>query len=214
MQQPTYVHENEKLNPFFSIWFSTRKTIRYVLENKSLKYALIIAAISGIPSGFNAFGELSSTLNFQLGFLILASLVIGPILGLLGVGLSTIIFTFVGKWMGGVGTFGEVAKAMGVVTIPAIWLFPYFILTSIITFNENQVDPLSGINGTMIIWMIFSALIMIVYSIWMIVIQSQSIGEVHQFSSWRGFATLMIPAIVFFIIGIIFVMMFFATNVI
>ncbi|WP_394188171.1 YIP1 family protein [Paenisporosarcina quisquiliarum] len=214
MQQPTYIHENEKLNPFFSIWLSTRKTIRYVLENKSLKYALIIAAIAGIPNGFNALGELSSTLNFQLGVLILASLVIGPFLSLLGVGLSSLIFTFVGKWMGGVGTFGEMAKAMGVVTIPAIWLSPYFILSSVITYNGNQVDPLSGISASMIIWMIFSALIMIIYSIWMIVIQSQSIGEVHQFSSWRGFATLMIPAIVFFIIGIIFVMMFFAAIVI
>lgn len=214
MQQPTYVHENEKLNPFLSIWFSTRKTIRYVLENKSLKYALIIAAIAGIPNGFNAFGGLSSTFNFSFLILILTSLVIGPFLSLLGVGLSSLIFTFVGKWMGGVGTFGEMAKAMGVVTIPAIWLSPYFILSSIITYNGNQVDPLSGNNASMIIWMIFSALIMIVFAIWMIVIQSQSIGEVHQFSSWRGFATLMIPSIVFFIIAFVFVMMFFAAMVI
>lgn len=214
MQQPTYVHENEKLNPFFSIWLSTRKTIRYVLENKSLKYALIIAAIAGIPNGFNAFGEFSSTLNFPYWVLILASLFIGPILGLLGVGISTLIFTFVGKWMGGVGTFGEMAKAMGVVTIPVIWFFPYFILTSILTYNANQIDPLSGFNASMIIWMIFSALIMIGFSIWMIFIQSQSIGEVHQFSSWRGFATLIIPSIVFFIILLILGMMIFAAYVI
>lgn len=214
MQQPTYVHENEKLNPFFSIWLSTRKTIRYVLENKSLKYALIIAAIAGIPNGFNAFESLSAIFNFPFLVLILVSLVIGPFLSLLGVGISTLIFTFVGKWIGGVGTFGEMAKAMGVVTIPAIWLSPYFILSSVITYSGNQVDPLSVISASMIIWMIFSALIMIVFAIWMIVIQSQSIGEVHQFSSWRGFATLVIPSIVFFIIVFIFVMMFFAAMVI
>lgn len=214
MQQPTYVHENEKLNPFFSIWLSTRKTIRYVLENKSLKYALIIAAIAGIPSGFNAFESLSAIFNFPFLVLILVSLVIGPFLSLLGVGISTLIFTFVGKWIGGVGTFGEMAKAMGVVTIPAIWLSPYFILSSVITYSGNQVDPLSVISASMIIWMIFSALIMIVFAIWMIVIQSQLIGEVHQFSSWRGFATLVIPSIVFFIIVFIFVMMFFAAMVI
>lgn len=214
MQQPTYVHENEKLNPFFSIWLSTRKTIRYVLENKSLKYALIIAAIAGIPNGFNAFESLSAIFNFPFLVLILASLVIGPFLSLLGVGISTLIFTFVGKWIGGVGTFGEMAKAMGVVTIPAIWLSPYFILSSVITYSGNQVDPLSVISASMIIWMIFSALIMIVFAIWMIVIQSQLIGEVHQFSSWRGFATLVIPSIVFFIIVFIFVMMFFAAMVI
>ncbi len=214
MQQPTYVHENEKLNPFFSIWLSTRKTIRYVLENKSLKYALIIAAIAGIPNGFNAFESLSAIFNFPFLVLILVSLVIGPFLSLLGVGISTLIFTFVGKWIGGVGTFGEMAKAMGVVTIPAIWLSPYFILSSVITYSGNQVDPLSVISASMIIWMIFSALIMIVFAIWMIVIQSQLIGEVHQFSSWRGFATLVIPSIVFFIIVFIFVMMFFAAMVI
>jgi hypothetical protein len=214
MQQPTYVQENEKINPFFSIWLSTRKTIRYVLENKSLKYALIIAAISGIPSGFSGLAEVASTWNVPYLLLIICAILIGPLLSLLGLGLSTLIFTFVGKWFGGVGTIGEMAKAIGVATIPTIWLTPFFIVNSIITYNGDQVDPLSGFTASVVAWVIFSSLIMIVFGIWVIVIQSQTIGEVHQFSSLRGFATLIIPSAIFFIIAVILIVMFFTAMVI
>ncbi|MET1015045.1 MAG: YIP1 family protein [Paenisporosarcina sp.] len=215
MKQPTYVQENENLNPFFSIWFSTRKTIRYALENKSLKYALILTAISGIPNGFNAFGELSSELNIHLWVLILGSIILGPLLSLLGLGISTVVLTYVGKWLGGVGTLKEMAKTMGITTIPTIWLSPFFILSSIFTYNGIfQLDSPSGFTSGAVIWMILSSLILFGFGIWMIILQSQAIGEVHQFSSLRGFGTLIIPSVVLFIILFIVLMVFFTAVVI
>lgn len=204
-QEHTYLEE--KVNPFFSIWFSTRKTVRYVVDHKPLKYSLIIAAIAGIPNALNAAGELSKTFNLSFWLLILGALILGPLFGLIGWGISTVAYTLVGKWLGGFGTYKDMGKAMGVVLIPLIWMTPYWILSFLFAYNGTyQIDPTSGFTSGGVIWMIVSALIMIILSIWMIFIQSKAIGEVHQFSSLRGFGTLIIPSIVLGVLVFIIMM--------
>lgn len=196
-QEDTYL-EVEKVNPFYSIWFSTRKTIRYVIENKPLKYSIILAAISGVPTSMNSAGELSKSFDLSIWFLLLGALIIGPILGLIGWGISTVLYTLVGKLFGGVGTFKDMAKAMGVVLIPTIWLTPYWILSMFMAQSGiTQFDPYSGYPSGGLLWLMVSGIVMLTFGIWVIVIQSRAIGEVHQFSSLRGFVTLIIPAIVF-----------------
>lgn len=192
--------EVEKLNPFFSIWLSTRETVRYVLDHKDLKYSLTLAAIAGIPTGISGASEWSKNFDISLWLLIMGIVVLGPIFGLIGLGFGTVIYTWVGKWFGGSGTYKEMAQAMGIIIIPSIWLTPYWILSFIFVRNNLFImNPLEITSGA-IFWLFFSGLLTITFSVWMIVIQSKAIGEVHQFSSWKGFATLIIPSI---IIGII-----------
>jgi len=194
--------ESGKLNPFFSIWLSTRKTVRYVLDHKPMKYSLALAAIAGIPNSLNAGSELSNVFELPFGMLILGILIVGPLLGLLGWAISTVVYTLVGKLFRGSGTYREMGQAMGVVMIPAIWMTPFWILSSIFILNDIFLmnDPMDFSAGALV-WSLVSSLIILVFSIWIIVIQSKAIGEVHQFSSWKGFGTLIIPAITF---GIIF----------
>lgn len=209
MTQETRYEETEKLNPFFSIWLSTRKTVRYVLEQKNLKYSLTLAAIAGIPNGISAAGEWSKNYDISLWLLLICIILLGPLLGLAGLGFGTVIYTWVGKWLGGYGTYKEMAQTMGIVVIPSIWLTPYWILSFIFVQNNLFVMNLWEFNSGSIIWFLISTLITLTISIWMIVIQSKAIGEVHQFSSGKGFATLIIPSItigiLIFFVAIIFV---------
>lgn len=205
-QEHTYL-EVEKVNPFYSIWFSTRKTIRYVIENKPLKYSIILAAISGIPTSLNSAGELSKNFDLSIWLLLLGAFILGPVLGLIGWGISTVLYTFVGKWFGGLGTYVEMGKAMGVVLIPTIWMTPYWIISMLMTQSSvTQFNPYSGYPSGGLLWLMVSGIFMLTFGIWMIVIQSKAIGEVHQFSSLRGFVTLIIPAIVFGILVFIILM--------
>lgn len=198
----------EKLNPFFSIWLSTRETVRYVLDHKNLKYSLTLAAIAGIPNGISGASEWSKNFDISLWLLIIGILVLGPVLGLIGLGFGTVIYTWVGKWFGGSGTFREMAQAMGVTIIPSIWLTPYWILSFIFVRNNIfMMNPLEITSGS-IFWTFFSSLIIITFSVWMIVIQSKAIGEVHQFSNWKGFATVIIPSMLIFLIVFIIVFIF------
>jgi len=215
MREPTYVHENEKLNPFFSVWLSTRKTIRYTLQNKTLGYSIALAAISGVASSISSANELLKSFDVPLLILIIGILLVGPLLGLLTWGISTTIFHLVGKLFQGRGTFKEMAQAMGIVMIPGIWMSPFWILSLIFTHNNifliNETDIFTA--GAFI-WLLISTLVLMFFAIWMIVIQSKAIGEVHQFSSWKGFATLIIPSIllgiIFIIIAVAFALFFFS----
>ncbi|WP_391206808.1 YIP1 family protein [Psychrobacillus sp. L4] len=205
--QETRYEETEKLNPFFSIWLSTRKTVRYVLDHKSLKYSLTLAAVAGVPSSISGIGEWSKNFNVSLWLLLLGILILGPIIGLIGVGIGAVIYTWVGKWFGGYGTIREMAQAMGIVVIPSIWLTPYWILSFIFVHNNLFTMNLWEATSAATVWFIISNLFTLTYSIWMIIIQSKAIGEVHQFSSGKGFATLIIPGIVLGII--LFIITFF-----
>lgn len=196
--------EGKKVNPFFSIWLSPRETVRYVLDHKELKYSLILAVIAGIVGIPTAIGSISILFpEMSFWWILLTLVVLSPILSLLGLGIGTVIYTWVGKWFGGVGVFKEMAQAMGVVVIPSIWLTPYWILSGVMAYNATTTFSIAAI-----VWSLFNGLFMILYGIWMIVIQSKVYGEVHQFSSWRGFATLIIPSVFFGIIVFIFTFIF------
>ncbi|TQR16543.1 Yip1 family protein [Psychrobacillus soli] len=209
--------EFEALNPFYSIWLSTRETIRYVLDYKDLRYSLTIAAIAGIPSAINAADKLWERFDISLWLMLIGIIVLGPLLSLVGVYIGAAIYTWIGKLFGGIGKYKEMLQAIGIVMVTQIWMAPFWILSAIFVYNDFLViDVVSGINPGAIIWFIISSLITITFSIWVIIIQSKAIGEVHQFSSWKGFATLIIPSIVIgiivFIITIIIVFSFIGAS--
>lgn len=215
MTQEMKFEETEKLNPFFSVWLSTRDTVRYVLDHKDLKYSITIAVIAGISSGINAGGEFSKMLGIPWWFVLIGMIVLGPLLNLIGLYIGSAIYTWVGTWFGGTGKYKQMLQAIGVVMIPNIWMTPYWILSAVFSYNKLFVlDIVSGLNPAAIVWFLVSSLITMTFSIWMIVIQSKAIGEVHQFSSWKGFATLIIPSIVLGIIFgiVIFIIVFFAVS--
>ncbi|WP_313894461.1 YIP1 family protein [Psychrobacillus sp.] len=202
--------EVKKVNPFFSIWLSPKETVRYVLDHKELKYSLILSIIggfAGIPSAISSI--YSFNLDISFWWILLAAVVLAPIFALIGLGIGTVIYTWVGKWFGGVGVYKEVAQAIGIIMIPSIWLTPYWILTAVMTYNMTTTFTLGAI-----VWSLLSSLFMIFFGIWMIVIQSKIFGEVHQFSSWRGFATLIIPSLIIGIIVFIFTFIFISSIIV
>ncbi|SES26443.1 YIP1 family protein [Psychrobacillus sp. OK032] len=192
--------EIEILNPFFSIWLSTRETIRYVLDYKDLRYSLTIAAVASIPNTIGVIGEWEKSYDIPFWLMLIGIFVLGPIFGLIGLVIGAAIYTLVGKWFGGTGKFKEMLQAGGVNMIPIIWMTPYYIVAAIIARNGFADITIWPVPAGVIGWLLLSFFIMSAFSIWMVIIQSKAIGEVHQFSSWRGFSTLIIPAIT---IGII-----------
>lgn len=198
------MHNEEKIKPFVSIWFSTRKTTRFVLENKNLRYSVTLAAVAGIPLALRSGSQLMKHFDLSLWKLVIGLFLLGPLYGLLSWGISTLLFTYFGKWMGGVGTLTGMGKTMGIVLIPVIWMTPFWILeTAIVHTQPSIMQGTTGATAIGLLWILLSTLVTLAYSIFMIVIQSRAIGEVHEFSSWKGFGTLIIPAVILGIITII-----------
>ena len=190
------------MNPFLSVWLHPKQTARYVIEHKTIVYALILLVLSSVLAGstelFNT--EAYPDLSFVWIFLIFIILV--PIIGITFMFITTGIVFLIGKLLNGTGSFWDVFKASSISSIPAICTAPFFILGTI-------VDEVSAVG-------LILNLITIVTSIWAIVILVAAIAEAHQFSTIRSIITLIIPTIIlviflfglFAIITIIFVVVF------
>ena len=186
------------MNPFLSVWLHPKQTARYVIEHKTIVYALMLLVLSALLSGsaelFNT--EAYPDLSFVWIFLIFIILV--PVIGITFMFITTGIVFFIGKLLNGTGSFWDVFKASSISSIPAICTAPLFILGT----AANEVSAVGLIVG----------ILTIVTSIWAVVILVAAIAEAHQFSIIRSIVTLIIPTIilVFLLIGIVIIIVFFA----
>ena len=185
------------MNPFLSVWLHPKQTVRYVIEHKTIVYALMLLVLSTMVCGsaelFNT--EAYPDLSFVWIFLIFIILV--PVIGMTFMFITTGIVFFIGKLLNGTGSFWDVFKASSISSIPAICTAPLLILGTAI----NEVSAVGLIVG----------ILTFVISIWAVIILVAAIAEAHQLSIIRSIVTLIIPTIilVFLLIGIVIIIMVF-----
>ncbi|WP_301109550.1 YIP1 family protein [Sporosarcina sp.] len=191
------------MNPLLTIWTQPKRTIEYVLEHKTWSYSVFILLLASFSLGLTAFADTGFLLGLPLIVLVMIGVIFSFIGGVIGWFINAGLYTWVGKWLGGKGNFKDMATVVPLGSIPMIWMFPYNFLMLAIYGKDLFVDsssmPFSGPVPFLVI--LFTNLLMTALGVFGTVIQSKSIGVVHQFSAWRGFGTIMI------IVGIVLVLM-------
>lgn len=192
------------MNPFLSVWLHPKQTARFLIEQKTILYAMILVVTGFMASSLLGFqnSELYPDVPYMWLFL---SMLVGPVAGIVVYLISTAITFFVGKLLGGTGEFWEVGKALSLSYIPMIVTWPIFLLWLFISpasfFLQDVTDAMAVVGSV----------VMLVSSVWGVVITISALAEAHRYSNWRAFFTLMIPgvlifaalfAIVFFIIAV------------
>ncbi|HSP23349.1 MAG TPA: YIP1 family protein [Planococcus sp. (in: firmicutes)] len=202
-------HETERINPFTAVWLKTRKTARYVIEEKTTGFAIMLIMLSGIGSGLMGMQSSGAGAGVAGWVILLLSLTLGPVVGLGSAALLSALYLLVGKLFKGKATYIEMFKAVAVSMIPYVWIAPILLAWATLAPDSYFVDPLAeNGNGEGFTTLIVLGIISFVLSIWGIIIQSKAIGEAHQFNSWKGFATVMIPAVVIGVVVIVVVVLF------
>ncbi|MEK5038431.1 Yip1 family protein [Sporosarcina sp. FSL K6-3457] len=199
--------KKEELNVWTSIWLKPRETVRYAINHKPMKFAVILALIAGIFDLLNGATQnnLGDTISIPMIFVL--AIIVGPIFGIIGWWIGAGIATIVGTWLGGIGKFAELKMAFAITYIPIIlfgflWIPDYLILGEVLFIEDFD------ISFGKIIWLFFSGFISIVVGIWNFIITINAIAEAHQFSRWRGFWTIVIPATVIFVVLLLFFLPF------
>lgn len=184
------------MNPIISIWTQPKATIRYVLEHKTWSYSFLILFLSAISVGFTSFADTEIMPDLPLPVIILLSILstfIGTIISLF---ISSALYTWVGKWLGGKGNFKDMVQMSPIASIPLIWMMPINLFL-VIVFGKNLfIDMIDTSDadafGALSAVLLFTNLLTLALGIFSTVILSKGIGIVHRFSSWRGFGTIMI----------------------
>lgn len=193
----------EEMNPWTLVWTAPRKAVRSAITNNKAQLAFILAMIFGITSFFDrAIGRnLGDTFPFLL--VLVMTLVGGAIGGLLGWWILSGISYFVGKWLGGTGTYEEMKIAVGISYIPVALTGVLYVLDLLILrtslFKDVEVSVFQAL------WLLFSASIGVVFSFWSIFIVIKGVAEAHRFSSWKALLTLVLPFVILMVIALLLI---------
>lgn len=192
------------MNPFFSIWTQPSKTIRYIIEQKSTLYPLMLISISSLGTSIMAFADTGFFADLSLSSTITLILLLSLLSGIAGWGIASFAYTWFGKLLGGTGTPKKMAHAIGATTIPAIWTAPIGII-AVSLYGKQLFEAPSGMFGTNMnfVFFLFQTWIILGISIFGLIILSKGIGIVHDFSAWRGFGTILLFTGFMFVISII-----------
>nr|WP_316046365.1 YIP1 family protein [Planococcus glaciei] len=95
------------MNPFTGIWLKTRETVRYVIEEKSMGFVILLMILSGISSAL--VGAFDSEMNQMMPVwgILLGSIIAGPIFILLIYAIMAGVYFITGKLFKGTGTYTE-----------------------------------------------------------------------------------------------------------
>ncbi|GEM_PF-4229382 len=200
------------MNPFLSIWSRPTETIQYVLDHKPLSYSFLLLALATITMA-----PLSASQFLFIEELPVAAVLFIAVFGLyaaslVGWILNAALYTWVGKWLGGTGTFKGMLSIVPLGSLPVIWVKPFSLLLClalvVLRFTDSALAAaftvVAIILGPMIMFVIMGL------SVYGTVILSKGIGVVHQFSAWKGFGTIAIILGFFVALYVIFMIIVFA----
>lgn len=204
---PYMAEIDDYLNPWVSMWMRPRQTVRQMLNTEPTKYVLLLAALGGVSSAMDEVTEacIGEDLPFRIGVLA-GCAIVGAIFGVVWLYVYGWATGLVGRWLDGVGTATELRTAIAWSQIPSIWLLPInfgFAAAVAILGPENMfagmaeaVQAEGGFDISMFPpWILALAAGGIIIGLWQIVITCQSVGEAHQFSSGKGFVTLLLSGL-------------------
>ncbi|WP_158233042.1 MULTISPECIES: Yip1 family protein [unclassified Sporosarcina] len=205
------------MNPLISIWTQPKQTIRYVLEYKTWSYSFFILFLVSVSVGITSFAETDILPDLSLPIMILLGILSSFIGAVISLFISSALYTWVGKWLGGKGNFKDMVQMSPIASIPLIWMMPINLLLVFIFGKNLFIDMMNTADadlfGTLSVVLLLTNLLILGLSIFNTVILSKGIGIVHQFSSWRGFSTILIVIGLFlalmipFIIFLVFVLL-------
>ncbi|WP_169713809.1 Yip1 family protein [Paludifilum halophilum] len=171
-----------------TIWLQPRKTISELLESDKRVYILFVL-LAGIGLRLDQSSNNNLADQTSMGYVLISALLFGPIIGLIAWFFYSGLTHLVVRWFGGSGTWRETRLVFAWSTIPMIaklllWIpLLLFFGSDLFTAVTPTID--SGI-GPFSLFMLFG-LLELILSIWFFVILSQGLSEVHGFSAWKGF---------------------------
>lgn len=196
------------MNPILSIWTQPKNTLREMIDHKSRSYALLIVLLAAFSSGIITFADSGLFESFSLPIILMISIGSLLLLSIPAWYLNALLYTWIGKLLGGTGNWRKMCQVVAAGMIPTIWTMPIGIIAVIIYGKSLFVTPAGdfAVTNMSLGFYMLHTMILFGIGIFSTVIISKGIGLVHNFSAWRGFGTVMIFAgMIFLLFFVIFI---------
>ena len=190
--------ETTPLNPWFSMWRHPRRTIRQIVETDPERLVLLLAALGGIVQGLASSSNKSQGDRVSLTVILLANLVLGPVMGIVGLWLGGILLRWTGRWIGGQADARRVRTALAWSNVPQIWCLLLWI-PAILLFGQElftEATPIIHANSLLAVLYIGFSMGTVVIGVWSFVVCLHALGEVQGFSAWTALLNMLLAFLV------------------
>lgn len=174
-----------KLNPWWTMWFRPRATMREILENYPRRLIHTLAIIG-------AFTHVAGSASFFLDSwwqTLLIWLFVAVVAGLIGLYIFGGLLKWTGNWLKGTGNFQHILAAIAWSQIPVLY---FFVL-------EMGLLALFGGASSNLIY----ASVSFIFTVWSLVIFLCCLMEVQKFSFFRSLINYILAVVILLIVFVI-----------
>ncbi len=188
------------IKPWLSIWIKPRQTVRAIIEFNVRYRFFILSVLYGLPTVLQTSQNLSLGGVFSFPAILISCVVLSPLLGAIGLLLSTLFLTWTGRWIGGRASFLEMrcavswTNATNLVTV-LIWAFLISRFKEMIFFEGFVKMPMTAGDS---MWLTVCFFLQLIVAVWSFILLLYAISEVHRFSIWKALLNIVIA----FILGV------------
>lgn len=206
----------QDMNPFVTMWRQPRETIKYLLLNKGFWIIALLGFVGAWASALyestgkadekDIEGNLVNPDFVQPNFLmeLITTAFSAIITVLIGGAIVAFFYLIIGKIFKGTGVFKDMYKGAMLTTMPMGIVLPFVLIWLVLVPSDFYgIGNGMGLIGSIL--SVIAGVLMVVATIYTIVLTIVMISEVHQFSKWKAFFTMLIPAAVVIAIVLVIV---------
>jgi Yip1 domain len=170
-------------NPFWTIWFRPRATIRGIVETNPTLHVLPLAIVGGILQVVQSASQQNFVERLSIPAIALVGVLVGPPLGLFSLYVGAWFAVLTCRLFGGQADAREVRAALAWSTVPLLATIPIWLIQLAVLGREVFTSGLVSAARD---------LPTLVPLIWFLVTTVKTLGEVQRFSAWRAFGSLVL----------------------
>ncbi|MFN0065108.1 MAG: Yip1 family protein [Chlamydiales bacterium] len=181
----------KQCNPWLSIWFQPRNTLRVMAQKRSSVVLIWLALLFGLLNGIGWIVYLYQIPEWSLQSIsvMLAKILLGVVFGFINLYFSSWLFFWTGRWIQGKGSFRQVKCAVG-------WSYYPFIPAALLGLLSFWLVPYPRVQPII-------ALLFTVMAVWSFILALKLLGEAHSFSAWHALVTMMISLALLFALTLV-----------
>ncbi len=193
----------KNVRPWLRMWTAPRQTIRSIVQKNPKQGFIWLSVVYGFPALLHLAQSRSLGDVISLAAIFIGALLFSPLIGMLGITVSSALFYWTGKWLGGKAPFLHVRAAVSWSNIPnvatsAIWLLLMALFGRGLFVNAFIMAPMPGFLGFVACAL---CLLQLGLWIWSFVLFLKAFGEVQGFSAWKALVNVIMLIVLVLIVS-------------
>ena len=201
-------------NPWKTMWLKPRETIREILEYNPQYLVLLLAGLFGIRYALDMAGAYMLGDMFNLWLILAGAIIIGPIIGIISLYISSFLMVWTGKWINGKSSYEHMRAALAWAYIPILWGMLMYLLQIPLFGSElfSSLTPTLSASGLLTSLFIVLSLLGITFDIWSFSLSLKTVSEVQGFSVWKALLNMVLVLLVVLIPLLIILTIYFLVT--